>query len=331
MKLDKKNNNVELLSNLGFDVTEYNYDLNNSENLFDDNFEHDITTNLDAELVGESVFGITALKSYINSISKIPLLSAKEEKELAKRVFEKDKEARQEMLSSNLRLVVSIAKKYRNARFTLLDLIQEGNIGLMKAVEKFDYTKGFRFSTYATWWIKQSISRAIANNEREIRYPLHIVEIINKVKRASVSLFNEFSREATIKEISDKTNVPVNKIIEVQKLARDTISMSTPVFDDNHQTIGETIQDIEINGDGQNNNDYKFFVEDIGNLISILSTREQEVISMRYGLLDGESKSLSGIGRELNITRETVRQIEKRSLNKLKEKAVQMKLVDYIK
>ena len=270
------------------------------------------------------------LKSYLRSISKVGLLSSEQEKEIAKRIKSGDRKAKEEMITANLRLVISIARKYRNSKLTFLDLIQEGNIGLMKAVDKFDHTKGFRFSTYATWWIRQSITRAIANNERDIRLPLHIIEILKKIKKITNKLLSNLGREPNVEEISQELKIPVKKILAVQDVVRNTVPMSTPVFDGSNQTLDDIVKDVSAE-DTPEKIENQFLSEDLGKLMSILTTREQEIISLRYGLIDGNSHSLSSIGRELGITRETARQIEKKSLIKLKEHASRMGLIDYLR
>jgi len=299
-------------------------DIDDSDFNFD---EEEVNNNIEDLL--EKEFITDSLKLYIKSISNIPLLSVEEEKLLSKMIQEGNKNAKDMMIKANLRLVISIARKYKNTKMNFLDLIQEGNIGLIKAVEKFDYTKGYRFSTYATWWIRQSITRAISNYEREIRLPLHIVEMVKKIKKAGYKLFAKLGRDPSIKELSDETGIPPKKIKYVQNSIRSTIQSSTPIFDNSNQTIEDIIQNVEDN-ENLSSIETKFLADDLGKILSKLNTKEQEVITMRYGLLDGNVKSLSSIGRKLGITRETARQIERRSLLKLKEYAIKNGLYDYL-
>lgn len=298
------------------------------EEIEDTEIENEVSNNIE-ELISKELI-TDSLKLYIKSIADIPLLTPNEEKSLSKMIKEGSNSARNMMIKANLRLVISIARRYRNSKITFLDLIQEGNTGLIKAVEKFDYTKGYRFSTYATWWIRQAITRAISNNEREIRLPLHIVEMIKKIKKAGYKLFAKLGRDPSIKELSDETGIPSKKIKYVQSSIRSTIQSSSLVFDNSNQTIEDLIQDVEDN-DNLSSMETKFLSEDLGEILSMLNTKEQEVITRRYGLLDGNIKSLSSIGRELGITRETARQIERRSLIKLKEYANRMGLHDYLR
>ena len=269
------------------------------------------------------------VRMYLREIGRIPLLTFDQELELAKRILEDDDEARQQLAESNLRLVVSIAKKYVGRGMLFLDLIQEGNIGLIKAVEKFDYTKGFKFSTYATWWIRQAISRAIADQARTIRIPVHMVETINKLIRTSRHLLQQLGREPTPEEIAQEMEIPVEKVVEIQKIAQDPVSLETPIGEEDDSHLGDFIQDDDSPAP-HDSAAYTLLREQLEEVMNTLTPREAKVLKLRFGLEDGKSRTLEEVGKEFQVTRERIRQIEAKALRKLRHPSRSKKLRDYM-
>ena len=284
------------------------------------------------EITDTSFEGISVddpVRMYLREIGKIPLLTFDEELNLAKRILEGDEEAKQKLAESNLRLVVSIAKKYVGRGMLFLDLIQEGNMGLIKAVEKFDYTKGFKFSTYATWWIRQAITRAIADQARTIRIPVHMVETINKLIRTSRNLLQQMGREPTPEEIAKEMEIPVEKVVEIQKIAQDPVSLETPIGEEEDSHLGDFIQD-EDSPAPHDAASYTLLKEQLEEVMNTLTPREAKVLKLRFGLEDGKSRTLEEVGKEFNVTRERIRQIEAKALRKLRHPSRSKKLRDYM-
>ncbi len=269
------------------------------------------------------------VRMYLREIGKIPLLSFDEELELAKKVLENDEEAKQRLAESNLRLVVSIAKKYVGRGMLFLDLIQEGNMGLIKAVEKFDYTKGYKFSTYATWWIRQAITRAIADQARTIRIPVHMVETINKLIRTSRHLLQILGREPTPEEIAEEMEIPVEKVMEIQKIAQDPVSLETPIGEEDDSHLGDFIPDDESPAP-HDSAAYTLLKEQLEEVMATLTPREAKVLKLRFGLEDGKARTLEEVGKEFQVTRERIRQIEAKALRKLRHPSRSKRLKDYM-
>lgn len=269
------------------------------------------------------------VRMYLREIGRIPLLSYEQELELAQKVLEGDEEAKQKLAESNLRLVVSIAKKYVGRGMLFLDLIQEGNMGLIKAVEKFDYTKGFKFSTYATWWIRQAITRAIADQARTIRIPVHMVETINKLIRTSRHLLQQLGREPTPDEIAKEMEIPVEKVMEIQKIAQDPVSLETPIGEEDDSHLGDFIQDDDSPAP-QDSAAYTLLKEQLEEVMGTLTPREAKVLKLRFGLEDGKARTLEEVGKEFMVTRERIRQIEAKALRKLRHPSRSKKLRDYM-
>ena len=269
------------------------------------------------------------VRMYLREIGKIPLLTFEDELDLAQRILDGDEEAKQKLSESNLRLVVSIAKKYVGRGMLFLDLIQEGNMGLIKAVEKFDYTKGFKFSTYATWWIRQAITRAIADQARTIRIPVHMVETINKLIRTSRNLLQQLGREPSPEEIAKEMEIPVEKVVEIQKIAQDPVSLETPIGEEEDSHLGDFIQDDDspVPHDAAS---YTLLKEHLEEVMNTLTPREAKVLKLRFGLEDGKSRTLEEVGKEFNVTRERIRQIEAKALRKLRHPSRSKKLRDYM-
>ena len=273
------------------------------------------------------------VRMYLKEIGKIPLLTPEEELEVAKDLVSEDEKARdaarKRMSEANLRLVVSIAKRYVGRGMQLLDLIQEGNLGLMKAVEKFDYTKGYKFSTYATWWIRQSITRAIADQARTIRIPVHMVETINKVLRTSHSMVQSLGREPTTQEIAAELHMDVQKVEEILKIAQEPVSLETPVGEEDDSHLGDFIQDDEASQPAEEAS-YTLLREQLEEVLKTLTPREEEVLRMRFGLIDGKPHTLEEVGKKFDVTRERIRQIESKALRKLRHPSRSKKLRDFL-
>ena len=269
------------------------------------------------------------VRMYLREIGRIPLLTFDQELDLAKRILDGDEEAKKELAESNLRLVVSIAKKYVGRGMLFLDLIQEGNMGLIKAVEKFDYTKGFKFSTYATWWIRQAITRAIADQARTIRIPVHMVETINKLIRTSRHLLQQLGREPTPEEIAAEMEIPVEKVMEIQKIAQDPVSLETPIGEEDDSHLGDFIQDDDSPAP-HDSAAYTLLKEQLEEVMNTLTPREAKVLKLRFGLEDGKARTLEEVGREFDVTRERIRQIEAKALRKLRHPSRSKKLRDYM-
>ena len=269
------------------------------------------------------------VRMYLKEIGKVPLLSAEEEIELAKRMENGDEAAKKRLSEANLRLVVSIAKRYVGRGMLFLDLIQEGNLGLIKAVEKFDYRKGYKFSTYATWWIRQAITRAIADQARTIRIPVHMVETINKLIRVSRQLLQELGREPTPEEIADKMDMSVERVREILKISQEPVSLETPIGEEEDSHLGDFIQDdnVPVPADAAA---FTLLKEQLVEVLSTLTDREQKVLRLRFGLDDGRARTLEEVGKEFNVTRERIRQIEAKALRKLRHPSRSRKLKDYL-
>ncbi len=284
------------------------------------------------EITDTSYEGINVddpVRMYLREIGRIPLLNFEQELDLAKRILDGDEEAKQELAESNLRLVVSIAKKYVGRGMLFLDLIQEGNMGLIKAVEKFDYTKGFKFSTYATWWIRQAITRAIADQARTIRIPVHMVETINKLIRTSRHLLQQLGREPSPEEIAAEMEIPVEKVMEIQKIAQDPVSLETPIGEEDDSHLGDFIQDDDSPAP-HDSAAYTLLKEQLEDVMNTLTPREAKVLKLRFGLEDGKARTLEEVGREFEVTRERIRQIEAKALRKLRHPSRSKKLRDYM-
>lgn len=268
------------------------------------------------------------VRMYLKEIGQIPLLTVEEEQELAKRVVEGDLEAKKLLTEANLRLVVSIAKKYSGRGLHILDLIQEGNTGLIRAVDKFDYTKGNKFSTYATWWIRQAITRAIADQARTIRVPVHMVEVINKATRCNRKLVQELGREPTLEEIADELNLPIEKIIEANRTAADTLSLDTPVGDEEDTTIGSFVEDDNTPGPADATSN-ALLAEALSEILNTLTDREADVLRLRFGMYDGKTHTLEEVGQIFGVTRERIRQIENKAIRKLRHPSRAKKIRDF--
>ena len=269
------------------------------------------------------------VRMYLKEIGKVPLLTAEEEIELAKRMENGDEDAKKRLAEANLRLVVSIAKRYVGRGMLFLDLIQEGNLGLIKAVEKFDYNKGFKFSTYATWWIRQAITRAIADQARTIRNPVHMVETINKLVRVSRQLLQELGREPTPEEIAERMEIPVERVREILKISQEPVSLETPIGEEEDSHLGDFIQDdnVPVPADAAA---FTLLKEQLVEVLGTLTEREQKVLRLRFGLDDGRARTLEEVGKEFNVTRERIRQIEAKALRKLRHPSRSRKLKDYL-
>ena len=321
--LDKKHVDILKMSN----------DDDMDPDLFSEDEDADPEDEIDVEHIDLSVpegIGVDdPVRMYLKEIGKVPLLSPDEEIELAKKIELGDEEAKKKLAESNLRLVVSIAKRYAGRGMQLLDLIQEGNLGLIKAVEKFDYRKGYKFSTYATWWIRQAITRAIADQARTIRIPVHMVETINRLVRTQRQLVQKLGREATPEELAKELNMPVERVREIMKISQDPVSLETPIGEEEDSHLGDFIQDnnVEVPADAAT---YTLLHEQLMDVLSTLTEREQKVLRLRFGLDDGRPRTLEEVGRQFNVTRERIRQIEAKALRKLRHPSRSKILKDYL-
>lgn len=307
--------------------------IDDTDEVSDDDIVLDDVEEVDVENIDLSVpEGISLedpVRMYLKDIGKISLLTAEQEIELAKRIEEGDEEAKKELAEANLRLVVSIAKRYVGRGMLFLDLIQEGNLGLIKAVEKFDYRKGYKFSTYATWWIRQAITRAIADQARTIRIPVHMVETINKVVRVSRQLLQELGREPTDEEIGEKMDLPPEKVREILKISQEPVSLEIPIGEEEDSHLGDFIQDdnMPVPADAAT---FVLLREQLVDVLGTLTEREQKVLRLRFGLDDGRARTLEEVGKEFEVTRERIRQIEAKALRKLRHPSRSRKLKDYL-
>ncbi len=291
--------------------------------------EGDADKDLDLSINDGSINIDDHVRMYLKEIGKVSLLSADEETELAKRMEEGDEYAKKRLAEANLRLVVSIAKRYVGRGMLFLDLIQEGNLGLIKAVEKFDYRKGYKFSTYATWWIRQAITRAIADQARTIRIPVHMVETINKLIRVSRQLLQEYGREPTDEELAKEMQMPVDKVREIRKIAQEPVSLETPIGEEEDSHLGDFIPDEDIPAPAEAAA-YTLLKEQLINVLDTLTEREEKVLRLRFGLDDGRARTLEEVGKEFQVTRERIRQIEAKALRKLRHPSRSKKLKDYL-
>ncbi len=296
-------------------------DLENEEELSDE----------DLAITAENVdaFADDSVRLYLREIGKIPLLTPEEEADLAQRIVKGDKKAKDKMVESNMRLVVSIAKRYGGRGLDFLDLIQEGNTGLLRAVEKFDPDKGFKFSTYATWWVRQAITRAIADQARTIRIPVHMVETINKLIRVKRQLLQQLGREATPEEISREIDLPVERIAEIEKISQEPISIDTPIGEEEDSHLGDFIPDDDAPAPAESAA-FTLLKEQLVDVLGTLTPREEKVLKLRFGLDDGRARTLEEVGKVFNVTRERIRQIEAKALRKLRHPSRSKKLKDYL-
>ena len=320
---------LDALEKSGIDVLRItdDDDIPDEELLLSDEDEVDME-NLDLS-IPDGISIEDPVRMYLKEIGKVPLLSAEEEIELAKRMENGDQEAKKRLAEANLRLVVSIAKRYVGRGMLFLDLIQEGNLGLIKAVEKFDYRKGYKFSTYATWWIRQAITRAIADQARTIRIPVHMVETINKLIRVSRQLLQELGREPTPEEIAEEMDMPVDRVREILKISQEPVSLETPIGEEEDSHLGDFIQDdnVPVPADAAA---FTLLKEQLVEVLGTLTEREQKVLRLRFGLDDGRARTLEEVGKEFNVTRERIRQIEAKALRKLRHPSRSRKLKDYL-
>ena len=320
---------METLEQNGVDVLRITEDddVDDEEIILSDEDEVDME-NLDLS-VPDGISIEDPVRMYLKEIGKVPLLSAEEEIELAKKMEQGDQDAKKRLAEANLRLVVSIAKRYVGRGMLFLDLIQEGNLGLIKAVEKFDYRKGYKFSTYATWWIRQAITRAIADQARTIRIPVHMVETINRLIRTSRQLLQELGREPTPEEIAEKMEMPVERVREIMKISQDPVSLETPIGEEEDSHLGDFIQDdhVQVPVDAAT---YTLLHEQLMEVLDTLTEREQKVLRLRFGLEDGRARTLEEVGREFKVTRERIRQIEAKALRKLRHPSRSKVLKDFL-